>query len=1380
MKEIIVQLLCSLVLSLILMNPTNLNAVERCDVDNSDGQELLDALEIYRANRTSTIIPDEITIPVAWHVIRAFPPITGDLTQEEIDAQMLVLNEMYNEFGILFELIQTDRTTNSDWSNHAKSYESEFKSALNVDPEHILNIYSVVAIKLIIDIDGVLGEATFPDDYPEDSFMHGLMLKATTLPGGSEEGADQGYTAVHEIGHYLGLLHVFQGGCDIGDDDGVIDTPKMDDDSDTYRLCDEGKNTCPADGDDPIHNFMGYTPDDCMYEFTAGQMVNVFDIVEMLKPGLYHVDIPIANSEIDVPGGNLGGQLSLDQLAGDEDYFAHPSGEDVAVIIGYDYTAWTHNKSLIGSQGEVQHYDWSPNPTIKTINAENPITDGQTEIEALFKDVTDIQILSVVPEALEFHDPWYIQNLGDDPGIWIQPDEFRPLSELTANGNYEVFLEQNQDFDPELDIYRLRAPQSYVSLNGIYEFINWSGVDIAFNVAGDNSTSNNETPIVFLTDNASVSANYEILNLIPNNQISVEIGEQLIIPAGANIPFAEGVQIEMHGGDLIVQGTNGNPIRLYPETNSWKGLVETLGNSSVIIDHATLEGANDQIQGGSSLYFYSSSLMISNSTFLNCGAITTYDEIDLNRNIFISDGVSESPALDIRNVSLATISNNTFINHKFSIKGSQAQTYSEEYQMFNNIFYFNSTLHNNANTIPFVQDPSFPSPADKTMFIDYNLFYGYAQNGLSPIPHFYWMNSQIGNPEFVDVTNGNFYLTPYSTLAIDLGRPDSQYNDPDGSRGDLGAHPLSLMGGIQSLDVTMQGSAWITADYVVASNANLSILPGTELFFAENKKITIEGSLIALGSSEEPVLFSPAATTTDKQYWGGVVVNEGTVNLTNVEIRNGKFGLYLYRSGGTISGLTLENNYYGINYYQSTLPSLSNSTVSNSYYYGLYVNGVAPDFDIIGNNFTDNRYGMYLYNFAGLIRNNTVMENIYDGIRFYSQSSANMTTVRIPGDTPYAVNNHISNTTSGEGIEIYAGSFPILGDLNETPIKVYGGFNEFFANTGRISVRNNNGVAVEAELNWWSGNWDPGKFNWNPTVDSYNPGGGMKKSTNLDLDSLRAILREADHLLVDSLYTEAIGIYYDVISTVPEDSLSVRALIGMTACYNAIGDNEALRIQLQQIIAEFGGQLVAVSALDYYVVVLVRENNLESALFYNEAVIAEYESMDDVDEALASTWFEQSMIYEDMAMQAEVLGKSSTATINLSIAKNAQNHVLEQYNHTDIANLIRVLNGEDEIEITKPVVAPAVFTILPVYPNPFNPSTTIRYALPKTSDVLITVYDLLGRNIWSHEEVAQSAGTYSLQWNGLNKNGTQAASGIYLVSFSTSGLRAVQKAALIR
>jgi len=74
------------------------------------------------------------------------------------------------------------------------------------------------------------------------------------------------------------------------------------------------------------------------------------------------------------------------------------------------------------------------------------------------------------------------------------------------------------------------------------------------------------------------------------------------------------------------------------------------------------------------------------------------------------------------------------------------------------------------------------------------------------------------------------------------------------------------------------------------------------------------------------------------------------------------------------------------------------------------------------------------------------------------------------------------------------------------------------------------------------------------------------------------------------------------------------------------------------------------------------------------------------------------------------------------------------------------------------------------YPNPFNPSTTISYALPYSSNVELTIYDITGKVVRTFNEEVQSAGYQNIVWNGTNQNGSRVSSGIYFYRFKAASL----------
>ncbi|MGI8641368.1 MAG: zinc metalloprotease [Pyrinomonadaceae bacterium] len=207
-------------------------------------------------------------INVYFHVVNKGSGISnGDIPQSMIDAQMNVLNAAYSGWGYSFSLAATniDRTTDATWYNGCYgTSETAMKNALHKGTARDLNVYTCNPSN------GILGYATFPSGYNSAPLKDGVVLLYSSLPGGSAVPYDEGDTATHEVGHWMGLYHTFQGGCS-GNGDYVSDTAA--ERSEAYG-CPAARDTCTGKrypGLDPITNFMDYTDDSCMFEFTSGQ-----------------------------------------------------------------------------------------------------------------------------------------------------------------------------------------------------------------------------------------------------------------------------------------------------------------------------------------------------------------------------------------------------------------------------------------------------------------------------------------------------------------------------------------------------------------------------------------------------------------------------------------------------------------------------------------------------------------------------------------------------------------------------------------------------------------------------------------------------------------------------------------------------------------------------------------------------------------------------------------------------------------------------------------------------------------------------------------------------------------------------------------------------
>jgi len=218
----------------------------------------------------SSAVPKAVTVDVYAHVLRSRSG--GGVSVRRIERQVGVLNRAFAgeqspaaaSSPFRFRVADVDVTVNGRWSrmDEGTLAETRAKRALHRGGATDLNLY------IGRNRSGSLGWGTQPTRLDSAPMLDGVVVARHTLPGGSGGHYSAGDAAVHETGHWLGLFHTFAGRCGMRGDL-VADTPR---EARPSYACPVRRDTCSAPGNDPVHNFMDYSYDSCMNQFTAGQV----------------------------------------------------------------------------------------------------------------------------------------------------------------------------------------------------------------------------------------------------------------------------------------------------------------------------------------------------------------------------------------------------------------------------------------------------------------------------------------------------------------------------------------------------------------------------------------------------------------------------------------------------------------------------------------------------------------------------------------------------------------------------------------------------------------------------------------------------------------------------------------------------------------------------------------------------------------------------------------------------------------------------------------------------------------------------------------------------------------------------------------------------
>jgi hypothetical protein len=115
-----------------------------------------------------------------------------------------------------------------------------------------------------------------------------------------------------------------------------------------------------------------------------------------------------------------------------------------------------------------------------------------------------------------------------------------------------------------------------------------------------------------------------------------------------------------------------------------------------------------------------------------------------------------------------------------------------------------------------------------------------------------------------------------------------------------------------------------------------------------------------------------------------------------------------------------------------------------------------------------------------------------------------------------------------------------------------------------------------------------------------------------------------------------------------------------------------------------------------------------------------------------------------------------------------------------IGSSVQIMQTVNVVENEFNSYTPVKYLLSQNYPNPFNPSTSISYELPKSTHIILTIYNSLGQTVKTLVNIQQSAGKYTITWDGTNERGIPVAGGVYIYQIQAGEFKEARKMVLLR
>lgn len=568
--------------------------------------------------------------------------------------------------------------------------------------------------------------------------------------------------------------------------------------------------------------------------------------------------------------------------------------------------------------------------------------------------------------------------------------------------------------------------------------------------------------------------------------------------------------------------------------------------------------------------------------------------------------------------------------------------------------------------------------------------------------------------------------------------------------------------------VHLRGVHTLTSDLTVASDRGLTIKEGAQITLNDYRELYVYGTLTAIGTSSNPIVFTSADGTSGNSENAYLIRLKNSTSDNSIlqycEIKNAVRGVYFDNSDAKIQNCEVKNCTYGIyNYY------------SNNY--------------IWNNEITNTSYGIYNYHSSPMIEYNEVVSSTM-GLRCDSYSSPDLA---YPSDG----HNYFHRSFVLFGVYAENNSNPYLGNGS---CDLDWGRNTFdYDNYDLAVVHAGTNCTIMAENNYWGGsNPSSGMFSgdvdWQPYLTSQP---SYNLSSSPEVAEFNAAF-SSNSIESEKMETDVLS-FYDSGWTLKEKTRFIQALIHNDQA-------QSVHEMCKDIINEYPDSSEAFFALDLlyqasrqknmtegkdldsfkdYLLTLTQKKDKKTLYGSAELLLSALEKekglekIDNVFNDYRQTYLAEVALFQKFMYYYNENGDDKNCRSVLTEMEKhfpSSEYTLEAYhilgekmdeNYAYNIDLKKMESFDEEEHLTS---LPEKYELEGAYPNPFNPSTTIQYALPLVSKVDIYIFNSLGQKINHIKHASRNSGHWKTTWNGTNQNGQSVPSGIYFVKFKAVSL----------